>query len=1102
MKKRVAIALLLLLASCGTPLEKPMRDFNAYFNSYYNAQKVYEEGLEQNLNQSLPINPELPIPVYPAPSRGGAQSFEDAIAKGAQILRDHKGTRFENSAIELIGKSYYYRQEYFSAIEKFAELQNIASGEMQQNALYWQGRVYFQMNAIEEGITFLENEMDLIENWDPGVLAKTSVVLAQLYVANEQWREAYEQLQGHVPQMEHKKDRDRAYFLMGQVAEQLGDFELAKEAYSNVRTSNPDYDLVFHAMRKEAIVARSLGEYERAYDLFRSLSRDDKFTAERADLIYDLGRTLQLMGSTTEAARQYGSLLRDDRIRPSSETKAKTYYGIAEIYRYDLGDYVMAAAYYDSASMQRVDLEKLPAGFDAEEMAESFGEYATIQLEVAELDSLLWLGQLEPSALDSVLAVIQERLEEEQRREQERLEQQQQNQTSTAVIIDPSQIQDAAASSEFGFLNAQNLRMQEEASLQFRAVWGERPLGDLWRRRAEITGTRNTAQTGAGASASTGVDVDAEAGTSADAGVGSGTDATGNSGVDTSAVGDDASVSAGSGTVSESEIGTGEGDESDAVASAEIGEGSEVGDGSAGDGSAGDSSSGTGTGTGGSTSDVDGIVGEDTGEGSLGGGAERQNASTRPHAPLVDISRVPFTEQEQDSVRKLIDELHYRLANVYFLSLEEPDMALMYYENVIERDKHKTLIPKALYSLTELHLLEDQTEEAMFRGEQLLEYYPESVFAVRIADRLGVDFEPPEQERERTAQMKIEELEEFMADSLLSVVERAEQYRALADSLDDGAVKPYLYLEAATLYIEEAKHTAPDSLPDRKDWFLAQERWEQQKQELAEVKDSVRIVLADSVLGNVYRERYFRDRFDRVLPDSLRPDTKLGEREMEFFQQISDSTVTEPVWFDLFPFRGALWDSARVALDEYLAIAGSSPQKPRITKLAASLVVPEDPNAVVEPIMEELAPDSAQMDSLGVGVIGVDSLSVGTVGMDSLGVDSLGVESMGVDSMGVESAGVDSSEADSVSTRGQEEVGTLVPPEVPSVPETTDTPESVQPDSSARVEDVPDKGDEKGDAEGGDEGGVGSSDREDDDSEAGEDENEDGENNEGDPLPK
>lgn len=1002
MKKRYAIALLLLMVACGTPLEQPMRDFNAYFNSFYNAQKVFEEGLEQNLNQSLPINPELPIPVYPAPSRGGAQSFEDAIMKGAQILRDHKDTRFEYAAIEMIGKSYYYRQEYFSALEKFSELQNVSEGEMRQNALYWKGRVYFHMNAIEEGIEFLESEMDLISDWEPAIRAKTSVVLAQLYVANDQWREAFDQLQVNVPLMENRKDRDRAYFLMGQVAEQLGDFNMAKDAYSNVRTSNPDYDLVFHAMRKEASVARSLGEYDRAYNLFRSLSRDDKFIQERPDLVYDLGRTLQLMGSTEEAARQYGALLRDDRLRPSPETKAKTYYGIAEIYRYDLGDYVFAAAYYDSASMQRVDLDKLPAGFDAQEMAESFGEYASIQLEVAELDSLLWLGQLEPSAFDSVLSVIQKRLEEEQRREQELLEQQQSQ--STAVIVNPDQIQDVATSSEFGFLNAQNQRLQQDASLQFRAVWGERPLADLWRRRAEITDAGNRL---AGS-------VDTASGNAANGAAGSGNVASGEA-ADEEPVNADVS-------------------------------GVETDD---------------------SSSDDSEITGGELAQNTESGmpkpveGPGRQNASTRPHAPLVDISRVPFTQQEQDSVRKMIDELHYRLANVYFLSLEEPDNARTYYEDVIDRDLHKTLIPKALYSLTELHLLEDQTEEAQARGMQLLETYPESVFAERIANRLGVEFDPPEQERERSAQVQIEELEAFMEDTVLSAEHRAELYRSLADSLEGDAVKPYLYLEAAMLYIEEAKQSAPDSLPDRSGWFLAQEQWELQKQELAEVKDSVRIVLADSVIGNTYRLQFFRDRFEEreefweIFPDSLSPETKLGDREMQFFQQLSDSSLTEPVWFELFPFQGALWDSARVTLDEYLASAGSSPQKPRITKLAASLVVPEDPNAIPV-VLEEMMPDSARTDSLGIPI--EDGRLVPEAGIDSMGVDSMGVDSIGVDSLSVDgsSSGIPATMAsDSTSSASQD---SLRPSEiVPSqdslkiAPPTPTVPSSEVPGDSAGV---------------------------------------------------
>jgi len=70
-KKILQISLVvLLLAACGTPLEQPWRNFNAYFNSFYNLQKLYDDGYEQNQRQLPEVNPEIPIKVLPFSNPG------------------------------------------------------------------------------------------------------------------------------------------------------------------------------------------------------------------------------------------------------------------------------------------------------------------------------------------------------------------------------------------------------------------------------------------------------------------------------------------------------------------------------------------------------------------------------------------------------------------------------------------------------------------------------------------------------------------------------------------------------------------------------------------------------------------------------------------------------------------------------------------------------------------------------------------------------------------------------------------------------------------------------------------------------------------------
>src|SRR5690606_21120129 len=64
----------------------------------------------------------------------------------------------------------------------------------------------------------------------------------------------------------------------------------------------------------------------------------------------------------------------------------------------------------------------------------------------------------------------------------------------------------------------------------------------------------------------------------------------------------------------------------------------------------------------------------------------------------IDLSRVPFTPAEQDSVREEIAYLNYELANLFFLSLNLPDSAQYYFNKVLTDRPKSKVAPVSLYS--------------------------------------------------------------------------------------------------------------------------------------------------------------------------------------------------------------------------------------------------------------------------------------------------------------------------------------------------------------------------------------------------------------------
>lgn len=621
MRLRTYITLLglaVLLTACGTSVKSSWTNFRAYYNTYYNAKKNFREGYRKVSQQKLNLNPEQPIRIHPQPVKAGDEEFTKAIDKGATILRKFPDSKWVDDALALIGKSYFFKEEYFSADQKFQELYRTTEDpEMRHRAVIWRGRVFLETGLFAQGINYIKGELeDSGSDWKPASKAEAFALMAEFHTQLEQPRQAITYLEQCLPNLEGRLLQARGYFLYGQLLEEQGMLDQAFEAYRRVPGLHPPYELVSLAERKEAEVSRESGNLERALDIYTDMSRDDKNFDIRPDLYYEIARTQQARGNYGEAERIYNRVLHQSINPPSRETAAKAYYGLAEVFRYHYKNFAEAAAYYDSASSQNADPDKVPESFNAGGLAQSFGEYARLKSRSHRLDSLLWLGSLPPARFDSVLQRIRER----KRREMQRQLRERQQQSNTLVnITGNGGGATADESSDSGFLNYRNPRQLADARRQFQAYWGNRPLVDDWRR---VEAVRQFRQNGGDTAAATGA--------------------------------------------------------REQVAREEE------------------------------------------------GGREVE----------IDLSEIPFTDEAKQKTKKDLARVRYELGNVFFLSLNMPDSAQVYYRSVIERFPHSSYAPQAMYSLVELSLINNKPDTAKQWAQTLMDQYPQTVYAMRAADRM------------------------------------------------------------------------------------------------------------------------------------------------------------------------------------------------------------------------------------------------------------------------------------------------------------------------------------------------------------------------------
>ncbi len=792
MKNTAYIILACFILSGCSVLKQSWRDFTAYYNTFYNAKQFYSEGLKQNKRQAPLINPMQPIRIHTAPTNAGLSDFEQAIERGSSILRNHEESKYVLPAIALIGKSYYYRSEFFSALEKFQELVTLAAGDLQGEGILWQGLTYLEMSNYSEGIRFLEIEADISPQWNLNLRSEIYAVLAQLHAAIGNYEQSIEYLQESIPGLEDREKQARGFFLLGQNYESLGIETQALFAYTQINELRVSYDLEFNSRRKQAEVSRKIGNYDLAESIYRQMRRDDKFFEYRNELQYEIARTQQLSGNPELAINNYNQVLRDRMQPPGNLIRAKTYFGIGEIYRDELENYTLAAAYFDSAASQRVDAQLLPSNFNARELADSFGEYARITSQIARKDSLIGIANLSPKDLDALIDELQriemEKLEEE-------LSRMQQQRDRMIVAEEPGQVADAGTSVEHGFLNIRSMAMIADASLQFQAVWGDRPLADNWRRRADVSGSRF-----------------------------------------------------------DQLVITGSEDETIMLA---------------------------------------------------------EQASTSGVVHSVDLSEVPFEPEQQEAMKNEILELQYRLANVFFMSLNKPDSAKVYYQKVVQQATQKNLVTMSLYTLAEIDLLQDNRDMAYTWFDKLKETDSSSIYFQRLAERMDIEFTPLESEDVFDVESLYLNILADIPDS--SAILRAEELKKLADTGTSDSQRALLLFEAAREYMKAAQK---DSVLQEsiRIWFSIQDSLNMERNEFQALKDSSFVILQD---------------------------TTITEQETIYWQEIADSTYTLEDLSEIFPFEGAYWDSTRAILTHIESYYASTEIIPRVRILRQTIERPE-----------------------------------------------------------------------------------------------------------------------------------------------------------------
>jgi len=429
------------------------------------------------------------LPVFNFGTKQEAQllnpQMDRAIQKASIAIQKHSmpfgGTekvKWIDDSFLMIGKAYFYKQEYFSARRTFNFIiQEYGYNEIKYTAMIWLALTYNQTGEFEKSEPLLNLiTVDVTKGIVPYDVVKIlPQVYADLYIRQEYYDRAVDYLVEGIYYNPKRDLKTRMMFILAQIFQQSGDLSRASEWYGKVIKRNPNYDMAFQARIN---LAKSYdvnsGDRQQITKILTRMLKDDKNKDYKDQIYFALAEV---------AMRDRDTVMALDNFRLSVSSSVNNNYQratsaltLADLY-FEMPSYENAQAYYDTAMM--IIPKDYPNYTQIENKTKILTELVESLITIQHEDSLQHLVNMSDaernSVIDKIIIAYFEELEK--LAEQQKLEQALTIQEQAVSISGPG----APGLPVGGKWYFYNIQTKEYGYAEFVKKWGRRKLEDLWR---------------------------------------------------------------------------------------------------------------------------------------------------------------------------------------------------------------------------------------------------------------------------------------------------------------------------------------------------------------------------------------------------------------------------------------------------------------------------------------------------------------------------------------------------------------------------------------------------------------------------------------------
>lgn len=390
-----------VLEPVGGAISQGYENTVSYFNAYYNAQRLYDEAEDEVITYRLNQRGQRTLQGSAAQAVPGNSKakFTLVIEKCSGILSFHESSALVDDALLLIGKSYYYQNDFLKAERKFEELlAQYPDGPLSMETQLWLLRCYAENGRRDEGLQLGEVlRSSALEDGEEETAGRAMVVLAHLEEETSP-STSLRYLSEAIPLLDDDLDQGDAQAKIGDLLIKLDRAEEAVVAYLKVPELTSDTYLRFYGMVHAARAYGALGRYDEALDLVNELLDDFTFSTYWNEVRFELAEAEARLGRLDEAVDDFTYI---------DTTAARTEYGTRAAFRkgwileHEFGDYDAAKVAYGRAAAFTVpDVSTM-----ARQRESALGQHRSLHQRLGLIDSVLAASEEAPSGpLDSAAA--------------------------------------------------------------------------------------------------------------------------------------------------------------------------------------------------------------------------------------------------------------------------------------------------------------------------------------------------------------------------------------------------------------------------------------------------------------------------------------------------------------------------------------------------------------------------------------------------------------------------------------------------------------------------------------------------------------------------